>query len=271
MGHMKRFLLASALALAMAGAAHAADMPLNAMPVPVYNWTGWYIGANAGGAWNNNQNAPFSGTGTFAAFNFGNNEFPSSVPLSSKGGFGGLQTGYNWQLSPMWLVGVETDIQLAHIEGTTEVTPIPFAAAGLLPFTTQVTTESDWFGTLRARLGWLATQTLLIYGTGGLAYGETSTRFSTTNVTALCTGGITCTLGSSSSNRAGWAAGGGLEWMFAPHWTLRAEFLHVDLGSQSVTAAPFTPTGAATISSFTTSSTFHENIVRAAVNFGFGP
>jgi outer membrane immunogenic protein len=267
---MKKLMIAAAsISLAMAGIAQAADMLMKAPPpAPVYNWTGWYVGLNGGGAWTTNQSAPFSGAGPAAPLFFAVDAYPSSVPLTSKGGFGGFQTGYNWQVAPMWLVGVETDIQVAHIAGTTTVTSIP--PLGVLPpFTTQVLTESDWFGTLRARLGLLATSTILVYGTGGLAYGETSTGLNTAIAGGNCTGVVPCANGFSSSNRTGWAAGGGLEWMFAPRWTLRAEYLHIDLGTQSATVAPFTPGGPLLISSFTTSSTFQQNIARAAVNFGF--
>jgi outer membrane immunogenic protein len=269
---MKKLMIATALVASMAGFAQAADMLVKApLPAPVYNWSGWYVGINGGGAWSSSESDTFSGAGPFAPFFFASNEFPTSLSSSSKGGFGGLQTGYNWRLSPSWLVGVETDIQLSNYAGTAIATPSPSSL--LLPFTTQVSQQSTWFGTLRARLGWLATQTLLVYGTGGLAYGQTETSFSTVPVgftlgTCAATG-PTCALGTGSSNKSGWAAGGGLEWMFAPHWTLRAEYLYLDLGSQSVSAAPFPLGSTAFVTSFTASSTFHENIARAAINFGF--
>ena len=166
----------------------------------------------------------------------------------------------------MWLVGVETDIQISSYAANSIVTPNP--AAPFYPFTTEVSQQSTWFGTVRGRLGLLVTPTILVYGTGGLAYGQTETSFSTLPVGFQCTAFFSCAIGSSSSNRAGWAGGGGVEWMFAPKWTLRAEYLFVDLGSQSVTTAPFTPV-AARAYSFTATSPFKENIARAAVNFGF--
>jgi outer membrane immunogenic protein len=268
---MKKLMIATALVASMAGFAQAADMYVKAPPpAPAYNWTGWYVGINGGGAWSSSESDTFSGAGPFAPLFFTNNEFPTSLSSSSKGGFGGLQTGYNWQLTPSWLIGVETDIQLANYAGTSIATTNP--SPGFVPFTTQVSQQSTWFGTLRARLGWLATQTLLVYGTGGLAYGQTETSFSTVPVgfgPGTCVGGLTCALGTGSSNKSGWAAGGGLEWMFAPHWTVRAEYLYMDLGSQSVSAAPFTPFGPLFVNNFTASSTFHENIARAALNFGF--
>jgi outer membrane immunogenic protein len=273
---VKKLLLAGALTLTIAGHAQAADMPLKAPPprAPVYNWTGWYVGASLGGAWSSNDSMTFSGAGPAAPFFFANNEFPTVLSSSSHGTIGGLQTGYNWQLSSMWLVGVESDIQLSNYAGAAIANPA--SAALLVPFTTQVTQQSDWFGTLRGRLGILATPNLLVYGTGGFAYGQTTTSFTTLPVGlglgGFCTAafsGLTCATGSSSGIGTGWAGGGGLEWMFAPHWTVRAEYLYVDLGSQSATTAPYSPFGHLFVNNFTASSTFHENIARAAVNFGF--
>ena len=84
----------------------------------------------------------------------------------------------------------------------------------------------DWFGTVRGRLGFLATPTFLLYGTGGLAYGR---------VASATVNSFTATpdiyTGSTSTTRAGWTAGAGGEWMFAPNWSAKAEYLYVDLGT----------------------------------------
>ncbi len=163
------------------------------------------------------------------------------------------------------MVGVETDIQFSRYQGSAVATPSP---VGFVPFTTQVTEQSDWFGTLRARLGFLVTPNVLVYGTGGLAYGQADTNFNTvaTGFTLTsCPSFFTCASGQASDIRTGWAAGGGVEWMLAPHWTLRGEYLYIDLGSQSVTAGTVLPS----VFAFDASSTYHENIARAALNFGF--
>ncbi len=267
---MKKLMLTGALLLAITGLAQAADMPLKAppMPAPVYSWSGWYVGVNGGGAWSSSEQETFSGTGGLAPVFFAFNEFPTSLSASSHGGVGGLQTGYNWQVSSWWLVGFETDIQLSNYAGTAIATPNP--TPPFFPFTTQVSQQSTWFGTLRGRLGFLATPNILLYGTGGLAYGQTETSFSTIPVgfnLGTCPINFTCAVGRSTSNQTGWAAGGGFEWMFAPKWTLRAEYLFVDLGSQSVTVPSLNTIG--TPVNFTATSTFKENIARAAINFGF--
>jgi outer membrane immunogenic protein len=265
---MKKLMLAGALTLTIAGLAQAADMPLKAPPMaaPVYNWTGWYVGASLGGAWSSNDSMTFSGSPDTAIF-FSNNEFPTTLSSSSHGTVGGLQTGYNWQLSPSWLIGVETDIQLSNYSGTAIASPVPTIFA---PFVTQVSQSSDWFGTLRGRLGFLVTPNILLYGTGGLAYGQTQTSLVTVGSgfsLGTCPTSFTCATGSSSNIGTGWTGGGGLEWMFAPHWTFKAEYLYVDLGSETVNA-PTVSTFHPPVS-FSASSTFHENIARAGVNFGF--
>jgi outer membrane immunogenic protein len=269
---MKKLMLAGALTLAIGGLAQAADMPLKAPPMaaPVYSWTGWYVGASLGGAWSSSDSMTFSGAGPLAPVFFAANEFPTTLASSSHGTVGGLETGYDWQLSRSWVVGFETDIQLSNYSGTAIATPA--AAAPFASFTTQVSQASDWFGTLRGRLGFLLTPNILLFGTGGLAYGQTDTSFSTIPVgfaPGTCPVAFTCAIGRSASVGTGFAAGGGVEWMLAPHWTLKAEYLYVDLGSQSTSVAPFTPFGALALNTFTATSTFHENIVRAGVNFGF--
>jgi outer membrane immunogenic protein len=269
-GHlMKKTILAGAWLLISVGLAGAADMPFKAQPPrPATSWSGWYVGVNGGSAWNSDNSGTFSYAGPLAPVLSLHNQFPTTLAPNTKGGLGGLQTGYNWQISPMWLIGVETDIQLSNYSGTAIANPTPIGTP--FAFTTTLSQQSAWFGTLRGRAGLLATPNLLVYGTGGLAYGQTETSFTTVlagSSLGTCPPTFTCATGSASSNRTGWAAGGGLEWMFAPHWTLRGEYLYVDLGSQSVTAPSlntiFPPVN------FTATSVFHENIARAAVDFGF--
>jgi outer membrane immunogenic protein len=263
---MKKLMLAGVMALAMVGVGQAADMMVKAPPpAPVYSWTGWYVGANAGDSWSSSSNTTFSGSGPFAPVLFAANEFPTTLSTSPHGFEGGLQTGYNWQLSS-WVIGAETDIQFSRFQGTGIATPTP---VGFLPFTTMVTEQSNWFGTLRGRLGFLVTPTVLFYGTGGLAYGQANTNFSTLPTFAACGPLVTCTTGQGSNIKTGFAGGGGVEWMIAPHWTLRGEYLYVDLGSQSVTAAPVSPAVLPFVNGFTASSSYKESIVRAAINFGF--
>jgi outer membrane immunogenic protein len=264
---------AAALVAAASLSAQAADLPPASAPVytkapaymPAPSWTGWYIGVNVGGAWDANTAASFSGSPNTAVF-FAANEFPTSLTPNPSGVIGGGQIGYNWQVSN-WLFGLETDFQGSGYRGTANATPTP--TGGFVPFNTSVEQHSDWFGTFRARMGILPSSNLLFYGTGGLAYGQTEASLTTVATgfsLATCPAFDTCTTGASQSIRTGWVAGGGVEYMFMPHWTARAEYLYINLGSQSVTALiPATAGGG----SFTASAPFHENIVRGAINFKF--
>ncbi len=147
---------------------------------------------------------------------------------SNGGVVGGGQIGYNYQFNPSIVVGVETDFQGTSLSGNNNNNNFLFFPS---PFNTQfvpgrgfvnpsilvpVASGNNWnnhgvsyFGTVRGRLGWLFTPSLLVYGTGGFAYGGSSGFFDNIN--------------------PGWTAGGGLEWMFAPNWSAKVEYLFVEL------------------------------------------
>src|SRR6185312_14587303 len=94
---------------------------------------------------------------------------------------------------------------------------------------TGVTKSIDWFGTVRGRVGFLVTPQWLLYGTGGLAYGETKSSFTTTDLTGGCVpNGTLCATGASSGVSTGWTAGAGAEAMLAPNWSAKVEYLYVD-------------------------------------------
>jgi len=152
---MKKYLLASvaALGLVAAGAASAADLPSRKGPVvapayvPVFTWTGFYVGANAGYGWGNvNAGDTFFGGRT--------------ISIGDVDGFiGGGQVGYNYQIG-QFVVGAEADIQGADLNSGSSV------------FGDRVRTE--YFGTVRARVG-LAFDRFMPYVTGGWAYGNVKT------------------------------------------------------------------------------------------------
>jgi outer membrane immunogenic protein len=144
--------------------------------------------------------------------------------------------------------------------------------------TTTVSSRLDYLGTVRGRLGWLATPTFLLYGTGGLAYGgvhsSTSINFNSTSVNGNVPG---VGSGSFSDTRAGWTAGAGFEWKFFPSWSAKLEYLHYDLGSVTYATGGFSidigPTnfpggGIAAIATSTTEH-FRGDIVRAGLNYQF--
>lgn len=196
-----------------AATAHAADLgraPLyKAAPMmpPGYSWTGFYIGAN-GGFGGNKFDYPATAGGV-----------SGTASLNSSGFFGGAQIGYNLQLSPLWVVGLETDFDEADIEGkATASTAFGGASAG---------SKIDWFGTVRGRAGALITPNTLLYATGGWAYGHTTTSASA----ALLGVGAATSIG---ANQSGWTVGGGLEYAFNSWLSFKTEYLYVDLGTATL-------------------------------------
>jgi outer membrane immunogenic protein len=266
---MKRLLLAGLAFSALIMPAMAADMPLKAPPPPP-TWTGLYWGVNAGWIGGSQYNITNTGTdtgplglGTFLRIG----AIPGSIPVSHSGIIGGGQIGYNWQLDPSWVWGVEADFQGTTTNGSAGSVVMvgpPFAGAGSL--TTVYKYELDDIGTVRARLGWLSSPSLLWYGTGGLAYGQTKL-----NTSAQC---ATCvvpfqnestTATYSTHTTAGWTVGAGVEWKLTPVWSVKAEYLYAELGGQSntivYTYGPFTSSLTSTV------QREKDNIVRFGVNY----
>ncbi len=228
MAYPKSVVLLSAIAIAGIGSASAADMAVKARLAsidPGYNWSGFYTGVNAGygrGERAGDITAFSTGLGIPGAVGAGT--IPSFFNLRPEGALGGLQAGYNWQ-SGHWVLGVEADIQAADINRSVV---IPHAALGpFVPTLSTASTDLDWFGMARGRAGY-AWNEVLLYGTGGLAYGGVSDGATVARVPPPPPGGGH---GMTSSTRIGWAAGAGVEWAFRPAWSLKAEYMHVDLGS----------------------------------------
>jgi outer membrane immunogenic protein len=260
--------LASIVSLGFSGlgGAMAADMAVKARPmaapVAVYNWTGWYVGVNGGYAWDDstgNLNAFTTAAGSDFTAAVAAGGTPRFLGAKHEGGFGGAQVGYNWQMSN-WLFGLEADIQGADIGKTS--TTVFLGGGGIAPSVSTGRDHLDWFGTVRGRVG-VTANNVLFYGTGGLAYGGVQT--SITNVFTPGTAGTFA--GSSSDTRFGWAAGAGVEWGFAPNWSVKGEYLHIDLGSSNVTMLDpvHFPLASATYR-------FHHELetVRVGVNYRFG-
>jgi len=210
---MKRILWAGAFALVAGGQALAADLPppppaprapATYVPttVPVYNWSGIYIGLNGGyGFGTSNWTDPVAGaTGNF----------------DTNGWLAGGTVGANYQFWGGTVLGVEGDWDWSNLNGTT--TSLPACGVG------GCETQADWLSTVRGRAGW-AFDRVLVYGTGGVAFAP---------VQAGLSGGPT-----QSNTEVGWTAGAGLEFAFAPNWTAKAEYLYVDLGNSNCTTDCF--------------------------------
>jgi outer membrane immunogenic protein len=259
-GHVNKVLAGFfALGALIASPALAADMAVKAppampAPAPVYSWTGWYVGANAGYGWSD-PTYIFSGVNGAGALLVDPSFIGIGVPhtLNTSGFIGGGQLGYNRQFNRNWLAGLETDIDYADVRGSDT---FPTGNSGLFG---NANRRLEWFGTLRPRIGFLPTDRFLVFATGGLAYGETRTSSglafqgsgsvgtASSDGTAInCAAVGPCVAGSNSRTSLGWVVGGGLEYAVTNSVTMKAEYLYMNLGSQTVlmaTALPGTGNG----------------------------
>ena len=288
MTKLARYLVA--LATLSATPAFAADMAAKApppAPAPSYNWTGFYVGGYAGYGWRDPSVSFTPNDINASSFTCGGAFGGTCVPAASfgiSGGLIGIQAGYDWQPDRRWLAGVATDFSGTAIGGTGASN---FLLGSKPPgASTFASTENvDWFGTVRARLGWLATDNLLVYGTGGLAYGRVHTGANLisqpgTNGSTKGPGGFfafncatpTCFVGGTSQTLTGYAAGGGTAYAISPNVSLFVEYLYVNLGHTSNFTSIALTTGApgASPSSFTAHfSDVIFNVVRGGLNYKF--
>jgi outer membrane immunogenic protein len=210
---MKLSLLAgvSLSAIALAGGVQAADLG----PRPVYkapalapaawNWTGFYVGANVGAAFSNGSVAddPSSFVPWLNGASFGNN---------GVGAIGGLQAGYNWQMTSL-VLGIEADISASSLNHTNSNVAAPFGGGGPDAYNTKL----SWLATVRGRVGWAMDRTLF-YGTGGVAFANLKDTITDTWFPISA---------STNSSVTGWTAGGGIEYALRDHWTAKVEYLHI--------------------------------------------
>ena len=269
----KKIALAAALVASVSGSALAADLPSKKAPVvapPVLSWTGFYVGANAGGLWSGNNSGSLKIYGgqpglapALSAIPAGRNVF------NNYGGFlGGGQVGYNYQLMQRFVIGAEADIQgmagnagAANFSGVSSANGVTYSTIG------KASTNLQYIGTVRGRVGYLVMPTLLAYGTAGFAYGGVS------STVWLATSGNDGTGGGGSlaysNTQAGWTAGGGLEWMFLPNWSAKAEYLYHSLANGNLSGGVIDTTLGQWGYGITGTRSYNGNIVRAGVNYHF--
>lgn len=288
---MKKLLLSVVSMNLMAGSAFAADLPTRkeAVIVPAATpiWTGFYAGLNMGYNFGTNGNAavgaynppwifpagtPNNGTiapNTLNSSNVAALSYSGIAGINQNGVIGGAQVGYNYQYGNKIVIGLEADFQGTGSNGTSRING---ASYGLQPYqgaqnvppnpiagaVTNATGYSDvqsglnWIGTVRGRVGYLFTPTLLIYGTGGLAYGNayaSVNQFSVENIehqrnmantSAIINPAVPSVQnvwfggGNQTQTLVGWSAGAGGEWMLTDNWSLKAEALYWNLGSMNV-------------------------------------
>lgn len=249
------FLLASLCA----STAIAADLPSPlpppppAPPVPAFTWTGLYVGGNIGFG-GDRFLYPFAVTAPSIGGTVG-----GSASITSSGVIGGGQVGFNWQFPNNLVLGFETDFDGAAIRGkaTADIAGtlgVPLAAAA------QLGSRIDYIGTARGRVGY-AWNRFLVYATGGFAYGQVNSSVSA----GAGIGPVGADFSASrSANRTGWTVGGGFEYAVTDNFTVKTEYLYVDLGTNTLVAANLFDLADVRLQQKTTA-----NIVRAGFNYKF--
>ncbi|HXZ16630.1 MAG TPA: outer membrane beta-barrel protein [Roseiarcus sp.] len=287
-------ILGGALAASLfTGATLAADLPYSKAPPPPANlpppplsWTGFYVGLNAGYAWGNADFTAHPG-GSW----IGDPDAPGvlaaatrTMSLSSGTVTGAI--GYNRQFDRI-VAGLEVDGGWMGLRDPVVTGPFPSVATGIYGASSGA--SSDYLVTVRGRLGFTFTPTLLLFASGGLALSNINQAqtvfFSNPAVapapvpsTPTATGGPQAALpitgpsgglqnGAASGTQAGWAVGGGLEWMFLPNWSAKVEYLHADFGKQHMMSLYVSPLG----SLWAIDHEFGRelNIVRAGLSYHF--
>jgi outer membrane immunogenic protein len=223
-------------------AAQSADIVRKApiyQPAPSYNWTGFYVGAVAGYAWGTSQHiVPLTSGGPLAGVN-------ASDPFKVSGGLFGATLGYNYQINN-WVVGIEGDWSLSTKSG------VHGSSISLLNPLFTVSTSEQSLATVRGRVGY-AFDRFLAYGTFGWAMARVKAEdFSLLSVA------------SETQTMTGWAAGAGVEYAFLQNWSVKAEYLYVDLGSKTF----FNPNP--NLGGVPHSVTLTDNIIRVGLNYKFG-
>jgi outer membrane immunogenic protein len=274
---MKKLFVASIalLALNAGGSALAADLPVKARPLPppppVYNWTGFYVGATAGGAWskadvtlNTVNNTPR----LYRPLDIPGLDAIGSPSISGSNAIVGGKIGYNQQWGS-FVLGLEGGISWFHFNKSAFTTGNPFLASdplfieGFANFNTNVSTT--WLATVRGRIGY-AVDRVLFYGTGGAAFANV--KFSNTYV-GFSPGGFRNEneASSASKTKTGWAAGGGIDYALTPNCIVSVEYLHVDLGT--ISASGLVTTENPNIATMNFSTKLTSDLVRGGISYKF--
>jgi outer membrane immunogenic protein len=238
--------------------AHAADLGVRTVASPAYNWSGFYVGLNAGGHWGTDNDPAFVSADNDFGSNIGLVADPAPSKLSPKGFAGGAHLGYNWQTSNI-VYGIEADFD--GLTGSAERNLITLQGFDVYQFKDHA--SDQWMSTVRARVG-LSFDRLLIFGTGGVAFSHWQTSHSIAEV-GESWGGAT----SDSFFRTGWVAGGGFEYAIDPHWIIRGEYLHADFGTHTSNFTAGAPAFPQIGTTFVHPEKLSENIARAGVSYKF--
>lgn len=264
---MKKFIILIAVAGLIGPPAVAADMPVKTrarLPAPTYNWTGFYFGANAG--WNRTKVS----TTTEIVTPLTSTAFLSSA--NGTGAIGGVQFGHNWQTTSNWIAGIEADFQVTRANaksGSQQIRLNPGLLGAVITESFSHTDSLNWLGTARGRLGYAFYKDMMLYATGGLAYGrvtESTPALFTRTLITFPPAVTTASAGYEASTvKAGWTAGGGIE-AAAPDARVswKVEYLYVNLASANFS---FARTAFGLPASNVTNSAFADHVVRVGLNW----
>ena len=280
---IKTLMLASTLSLVALSSAFAADLPARktapaAPVVPAFTWTGFYAGLNAGVNWSNRNVTP-AYINNDPVVPWTPQELTSLWPVpapyaNNRTGFiGGAQIGYNYQMG-QFVMGAEADFMGSTARQTSSANLLVpnFLQRGTATETSSSNIQQSWLGTVRLRAGYAADRVLL-YVTGGLAYGNVDYTLTTREVQG--NGDTLYFAGQRSQTKAGYTFGAGVEYAITNNWIIRGEYLYYNLGSVSALANPTTAVigGAVTPNRSTVlgkgSTTIDGNILRAAISYKF--
>jgi len=214
-----QFLLGSMSAIALTGSAFAADLAPPPPIVPIFTWTGAYIGGQIGYAWTSGANN-FTGVDPYSGA-----AFVSSVGQTPNGVIGGANLGYNLQIN-QWVIGLE-----GSVDGTsmTNTGALAFPDGAIVTLHTNAPVQ----GSIRGRVGFTFDR-ILIFATGGVAFGEFDSQYNYDGLGATV-GAVHLAPFYASSNfsdtHVGWTVGGGIQYALTDDWSVRAEYRYTDWGT----------------------------------------
>jgi outer membrane immunogenic protein len=263
------FVSASVIALAV-GTAMAADYPIGPaigpqyvvnpayVVAPGFSWNGFYVGGNIGGHFGSDKiTATADETGGFGPAGAAAINAMSPTTLNPTGVIGGIQGGYNWQIGNV-LYGLEVDA--SAVGGTARRTLTGFPVINPADFMTN-STGATALATVRPRLGWTWDRNLL-YITGGYAFGNVRATDSFGYFGGAFVGSFNVT-----ARQSGWTVGAGYEYAFAGPWSVKIEYLYVNLGG-FINLVPGPVAGAP--ANLHVQHDYSDNIARVGVNYHFG-
>lgn len=261
---MKKLLLAAAALVALSTAASAADLPRKSVApviaVPMFSWTGFYVGLNAGYAWGESRTrVGLGGSWSIEPANIVNAfQAATSGKVSPNGFTGGAQIGYNHQIGAL-VLGIEADFSYLGLKkSASQIVSAPFPT-----YSGSFGVETTWLATIRPRLGVAFNDNrTMIYATGGVAFSDVEGSW-----TVVSNGGYRKG-GSKSDIRTGWTIGGGLEHAFTTNLTAKLEYLYTDMGKFSYASAFLPGSGFPTYSE-TIRQDLKFHTVRVGLNYKF--